>query len=242
MPIPLVIVVVLAVVAMFIWQRLRMRQVVAQNQDKAFGSVADRLGMRVEEGDPNTNLLLFVEKAGNYKRTLKASGQPYAHAGSFALMDGVEKSEYLVYRRITHSFGCYLELKLRQPILPIEVVLRNPNPYLIPNQDLLGRPDFREMQCGDPAIDAQFIIRSADARTVAAVVPALQILAPQLFVHLAGEGDQLWINLTRMALPYFAAAVEEYMLAIETAACGIEGLPLPARLAIPTGQPQALTR
>jgi len=116
MPMPLVLVIVIAVIAMAIWQRLRLKQSLAQNEDKNFGSVADRLGMRVEAGDPNTNLLYFMQQRGSYKRELRASGQPYAHPATFVVMDGVEKTNYLVYRRITHSYGCYLDVKLQQPV------------------------------------------------------------------------------------------------------------------------------
>ncbi|MGC4069417.1 MAG: hypothetical protein QM784_33150 [Polyangiaceae bacterium] len=136
MPIPFVIVIVIAVVGLFIFQRMRLKESLAQNQDKNFGAVADRLGMRVEEGDPNTNLLFFMEKRGNYQRSLRASGQPYAHPSSFVVMDGVKTNEYLVYRRITHSFGCYLDVKLKQAVPPFEVILRNPNQYLDPESGL----------------------------------------------------------------------------------------------------------
>jgi hypothetical protein len=175
-----------------------------------------------------------MEKMGNYKRTLRASGQPYAHAASFAVMDGVQSSDYLVYKRTTHSFGCFLDLKTQQTVAPFEVVLRSPNQYLIPNQDFVERAELRETPSGNPAIDSQFVIRAADAKTATALVPALQILATQLFVHLAGEGTQIYSSFTRTALPYLSGAAEEYMLGIETAACAIEGLPLPARIGAPS--------
>jgi hypothetical protein len=240
MPIPIVIILVVAVVALFIYQRVRLKQGLAENQDKAFGAVADRLGMHVEVGDPSTNLLYFMEKMGNYERELRASGQPYAHPASFQVIDGVKKQDLIVVRRVTRTYGCFLQLKLRVQIPPFEVVLRNPNQYLIPTQEMAERPELREMPSGNPAVDAQFVIRTADPRTAASLAAALQILAQQLFVHLAGEGDELWVNITRMGLPYFAAAPEEYMLAIETAACALEGQPLPARLAIPQAQAKAL--
>jgi hypothetical protein len=240
MPIPFVIVIVIAVVGLFIWQRMRLKESLAQNQDKNFGAVADRLGMRVEEGDPNTNLLFFMEKRGNYERSLRASGQPYAHPASFAVMDGVKTNEYLVYRRITHSFGCYLDAKLKQSIPPFEVVLRHPNQYLIPNQDFGARTELLETPTKNAALDAQFVIRSAEPRIASLLAPALQVIAQQPFVHLAGEGNQLWINFPRMALPYFASAAEEYLLLLETAACAIDGLPLPARLSASTASTRAL--
>jgi hypothetical protein len=240
MPIPVVIVLVIAVIALFIYQRVRLQQGLAQNQDKTFGAVADRLGMRVEEGDPNTNLLYFMEKMGNYQRELRASGQPYSHLASFRVIDSVKKQDLIVVRRVTRSYGCFLQVKLRQQVPPLEVVLRNPNQYLIPTQEMAERTELREVSSGDPTIDAQFVIRTADPRIAPFLVPALQILSQQLFVHLAGEGDELWINVTRMGLPYFAGAAEEYMLAIESAACAIEGVPLPARLAVPAAPTKAL--
>lgn len=239
MPIPLVIVVAIAVVAMLIWQRMRLRQSLAQNGDKNFGVVADRLGMRVEEGDPNTNLLYFMEKMGNYERSLRASGQPYAHPGSFVVLDGVKTSDYLVYKRSTHTFGCFLDVKLKQTVAPFEVVLRNPNQYLVPHQDFSERSELRETPSGNATIDGQFVIRASDAKLAATLLPALQILATQPFVHLAGEGNQIWMSFTRMALPYFSSAVEEYMLALESAACSVEGMPLPARIGSQTSQLQA---
>ncbi|MGC4069416.1 MAG: hypothetical protein QM784_33145 [Polyangiaceae bacterium] len=86
------------------------------------------------------------------------------------------------------------------------------------------------------------MIRSAEPGIASLLAPALSVIAQQPFVHLAGEGNQLWITFTRMALPYFASAVEEYMLLLETAACAIDGLPLPARLAAPAAPTQALPR
>lgn len=225
---------------MLIWQRMRLKTSLAENQDKNFGSVADRLGMRVVEGDPNLNLLYFMQQRGDYKRQLRAAGQPYAHAASFIVMDGVETSEYIVYRRITHSFGCFLDVSLEKSLAPFEVVLRNPNQYLIPLQGMDERGELSETPSGDANVDAQFVIRTADPKTAVSLVPALQILSSQLFVHLAGEGNRLWMSLTRMALPYFASAAEEHMLALETAASALDGRPLPARIAAPAAPPKAV--
>ena len=240
MPLPLVFVLVIVVLGLFIFQRMKLKQGLAENQDKNFGAVADRMGLRVETGDPNTNLLYFMEKMGNYDRELRASGQPYAHIASFLVKDGVKKQDLIAVRRITRTYGCFLQLKLRQPIAPFEVVLRNPNQYLIPTEDMAERVDLQEAPSGNPTVDAQFVIRTLDPRVAAALVPALQILSAQLFVHLAGDGDELWVNVTRMGLPYFSAAPEEYMLAVETAACALEGLPLPARMAVPGAPAKAL--
>jgi hypothetical protein len=237
MPIAFVVVVVIAAVVLLVFQRMRLQQGIAQNQDKDFGAIAARLGLRVEVGDPSTNILYFMEQMGNYERELRASGQPYAHPVAFRLVDSVKSQDFVAVRRVTRTYGCFLQLKLRKQIPPFEVVLRSPNQFLIPTRDLAERTELRDALSGDTSVDAKFVIRAADPLLAPLLAPALAVLAQQLFVHLAGEGDELWINVTRMGLPYFSAAPEEYLLAIETAACSIEGLALPARLGVPAMPP-----
>jgi hypothetical protein len=223
-------VVVVAIVGLSIWQLLQRKKSLAENQDKTLGSVAERLGLNVIEGDPNQNLYFFVERHGDYQRQLRAQGTPYGRDAFFTLMDGVKKSEYLIYREIVHSFGCFLETVLQTPVAPFEVVLRKPNQYLPPHEGMEERSELREMPSGNADIDAKYRIRTTDPKVPPALVPALQILDQQVFMHLAGEGDRVWSSFTRGGLPYFAYAAEEFLLALETTACSLEGRPLPARV------------
>lgn len=226
MPPQLIVVIVVAVLAMVVWSRLRLKQGLAENQDKTFGAVADRLGLTVEAGDRNQNLLYFQQPSGDYQRQLRASGTPYGHRTFFTIVDGVATSEYVVYRRITHSFGCYLEVELATEVPTFEAVLRSPNEYLVPTQSLADEPGLNEV-----AGDAKFVIRASDAAVGKTLAPALELLGQQTFVHLAARKNRLWIAFTRMGLPYLSYAAEEYLLALETAACALEGKPLPARVA-----------
>jgi hypothetical protein len=225
-----IVVIVVAVLGLYGWQFMQRKKSLAENQDKTFGAVAERLGLQVLEGDPNQSLYFFVERHGDYQRQLRAQGTPYGRDAFFTLMDGVKSSEYVVYRRTVHSFGCFLETALQTQTTPFEVVLRNPNPHLPPHEGMEERPELREMPSGDAAIDAKYRIRATDPKVPPALVPALRILEQQIFVHIAGEGDRVWNSFTRGSLPYFAYAVEEYLLALETAACSLEGRPLPARV------------
>jgi hypothetical protein len=84
-----------------------------------------------------------------------------------------------------------------------------------------------------------FVVRSADPRVVPPLAAALQVLSTQLYVHLAGEGNRIWMSFARMGLPYFSSAPEEFLLALESAACALEGRPAPASLG---GAPATQTR
>mgnify|MGYP001326760918 CR=1 FL=1 len=230
MPLPLVVALVVVVLAMVVWQRMRLSQSLAENKDKTLGALAARLGLADEEGDPALNLMFFQQPSGDYQRQLRASGAPYGRKAAFILLDGVATSEYIVYRRITHSFGCFLDVELAREVARFEVVLRAPNEYLLPLQGMADDASLKEAKTGNPQLDGRYVVRTADPALAPLLAPALEVLGQQHFVHLAGQGNRVWSSFTRMGLPYLSYAPEEYLLALETAACALEGKPLPARL------------
>jgi hypothetical protein len=221
------------VLGLMLWQRRKLSTAIAANTDKSFGAVAQRLGLAITEGDPSLNLLYFQQPARDFQRTLSAQGQPYGRPARFTLIDGQKTSNYLVARKITTSYGCFLEVETQARLPAFELSLREPNQYLVPNLEFAERKDLSAASCGDAELDRLFVIRAADPRVAPALIPALKVLSTQLAVHMAGEGQKLWISLPRFALPYFAQGPEEFMLALESAACGLEGRPAPARLGMP---------
>jgi hypothetical protein len=233
---------IVAIALVFVlWSRRRVASAIASNGDKNLSAVALRLGLTVVEGDANTNLLYFMQPSADFSRRIRATGQPYGRPVELTIVDGRKTDEYIVARRITTTFGCFLEATTRVRLPPFEVVLRQPNQYLVPHQAFAGRPGMFEVPIGQPQLDAMFVVRSTDPRIGPALAGALSTLATHLFVHLAGEDTRLWSSFTRMGLPYFAQAAEEYLLALESAACGVEGRPAPARLGVPAltfGLPQ----
>ncbi len=216
-------------IAYAIWGRRRLAATLAENTDKTFGAIAARLGLTVSEGDATVNLLYFQQPNKDFKRTLRAAGQPYAHPASLTILDGKSTSEYLVMREITTSFGCFLELGSSATLPVFEVVLRSPNQYLVPNQQFAERAELVPVATGNAALDGLFSIRASDPRIAPALVPALELMSSMLYVHIACAGPRLYVSFTRFGLAYFASAAEEYLLALETAACALEGRPLPAR-------------
>jgi hypothetical protein len=218
---------------LMIWQRRKLSSAIAASGDKSFGAVAQRLGLAITEGDPGINLLYFQQPARDFDRTLSAQGQPYGRPARFTLIDGKKTSNYIVARKITTSYGCFLEVDIQVRVPAFELSLREPNQYLVPNLEFAQRADLNPASTGDPELDRLFLIRAADPRIAPALIPALKVLSTQLAVHMAGEGQKLWISFPRFALPYFAQGPEEFLLALESAACGLEGRPAPARLSLP---------
>jgi hypothetical protein len=225
------------VIGLLLFQRRRLSGALAANTDKNFGAIAARLGMRVTEGDPNLNLLYFQQPSGDFKRLLCAEGRPYGRTARLTVMDGQKTNEFIVARKITTSFGCFLEVETSVALPAFELSLRNPGQYLVPHLEFAERPDLATASCGDPELDRLFVIRAADPRLAAALVPALKLLSTQQAVHLAGEGQRIWMSFPRLSLSMLAFTPEEYQLALEAAACAVEGRPAPARLGV--GMPAA---
>jgi hypothetical protein len=221
------------VIGLMVFQRRKMSGAMAANADKTFGAVTQRLGLQITEGDPNLNLLYFQQPSGDFKRLLTARGQPYGRVSRLTIMDGQKTNEYIVARRITTSFGCFLEVETQANLPAFELSLREPNQYLVPHLEFAERPELTTVSCGNAELDRLFVIRAVDPRIAAALVPALQLLSTQHAVHLAGEGQRIWMSFPRMALAAFSYCPEEFLLALESAACGVEGRPAPAGLGAP---------
>ena len=221
------------VLGLFLYQRRKMSTTLAANTDKTLGAVASRLGMRVSEGDPNINLLYFQQPSGDFKRTFRAEGQPYGRVTRLTIVDGQKTNEYIVAKKITQSFGCFLEVTLGLRVHAFELSLRTPQQYLVPNLEFAERPELQTVSTGDPMLDQMFVVRSVDPQLAARLVPALKLLSTQHMVHVAGDGDRVWMSFPRFGLASLSYSPEEFLLALEAVACGIEGRPAPAGPARP---------
>jgi hypothetical protein len=231
-----VFVLIAVMVGVLLLQRRQISVTVAaaNTEDKTLGAMARRMGLQVTEGDPNLNLVYFQQPAGDFERSFAAQGSPYGRSVRFVLKDGQERNYRVVVRAVTSNFDCFLEAELQTGVPPFELSLRAPNQFMVPNLEFAERQELVTVPIADPTLEQLFVVRSADPRLVAALTPALRLLSAQHMVHLAGEGQRVWMSFPRMGLPSLSYAPEEFLLALETAACGLEGRPAPAGLGGPT--------
>ncbi|MGC4093336.1 MAG: hypothetical protein QM756_36680 [Polyangiaceae bacterium] len=227
------------VFGLMIYQRKKLSNAVAENADKSFGAVSQRMGLQVVEGDPNVNLLYFQQPMGNFKRTLTAQGRPYGRNARFMVIDGQKTSHYIVARTITTTFGCFLEVETPNNLPAFELCLRAPGQYFTPELEFADRPELHTASSGDPMLDQMFIVRAADVRMAPALIPALKLLSTQQVVHMAGEGQRIWMSIPRFGIAYITHVPEQLLLALESAACALEGRQQPASLGV--AQPMVAT-
>lgn len=212
----------------YLYMMRAQKALVAEHQDKSLRAVSTRLGLAVVSGDPELNLYYFQQPSSDFRRRVVLEGRPYGRPARLLLVDGQSTEERLFSRARTVSFGCFLEVACPAQFPPFEVCLRAPSEYLVPPPFLDDVAGLREVATGDTALDAAFRVLSTDPRLGPAIAPALRLLAGQAYAHLAGVAGTLTISYGRYALPHLAMAPEEQLLALETAACALEGRPAPA--------------
>ena len=212
----------------YLYMMRAQKALVAEHRDKSLRAVAERLGLALVDGDPDLNLYYFQQPSSDFRRRAVCEGRPYGRPARLLLVDGQSTEERLFSRVRTVSFGCFLEVACPVQLPPFEVSLRAPNEHLVPPVFLDDVPGLRDVATGDPTLDATLRVVSTEPRIGPLLAPALRLLAGQPYVHLAGITGTLTISYGRYALPYLAQAPEEQLLALETAACALEGRPAPA--------------
>ena len=208
------------VIGMLVFSVVMRRRGMAQTQHATLGSLAQRLGLGVVEGDPTLNLYYLSQPSGNYTRSLRLKGAPYGHQVDFDFTDGTRVQDFLVLVKTTTSWGCYLVVRVPIAFAEFEVTLRQPPQYLEAHPLL---PQLPEIGSGNPQVDATYRIQSNDPRLGPALAAALPQLSGKGYVHIVGQGNAVMIPVTRYGLSYFVHDAEAYLYVLETIASYLEG-------------------
>lgn len=207
------------------------RAVVGQKRRRAatthatLAAMAQRLGLAVIEGDPELNLYFLWHSDEDYRRNLCLEGRPFGRRLRWDFSDGQSIRDFVMVLEVTSSWACYLVADVNAQFPDFEATVRNPHPSLVPRRLHTTLP---EVATGDPQIDAQYRIATADPRWAPALVPALRLLANQQYVHMVGQAGVVMIPITKMGLSSFVEAAEQYSHALEVLACSLEGKQPPA--------------
>ena len=227
------------VVAMVIYTVVMRKRGMAATQHATVGSLAQRLGLQVIQGDSSTNLYYLSQPNRDYKRNIQLVGAPYGREVRWDLTDGTRSQDFLVAVKVTTTWGCFLVAKVAAHFPEFEITLESPNEYLVPERML---PYLPETMTGDPTVDAAYRVAVADPRWASQLVAGIRALTGELYVHIVGQGGVVMVPLTRFGLPYFANAAEKYLYCLEVLACTLEGKQPPATLAAPGAAPVGDTR
>jgi hypothetical protein len=204
-------------------------------------SLAQRMGLQIVEGDPETNVIQahvthnmarshtsrgLAGLVKNEKETrIRLEGAPYGRPTLFRFFARTVGANVAVARLVSKELDCRLSLRVGAPLPPFEILLRHPG-YGLKTRPELGLP---AQSFGDPDLDRRFVLTGADPRLGPALAPVVAGLTGHGYVHIQGQGDVIASRATEPAMMSAILALVETQLALEHMANVFTGPVAPRR-------------
>jgi hypothetical protein len=214
----------------------------AENSQYRLGSLAQRLGMAIVEGDPMFNLFVTnrwqdlgqaTSKVGwsptidRPEIRVRLAGSPYGHPAELTYYDRLETQDKILERVVKRWFDARLSVATTAAFPDFELVLRTPGQYVEPTEQFA----LPAQSLGDATLDRQFRLKCADARLGPAIAPVLGPFMPLGYVHVVGQGGKIAFVMTEYGMPVALYSIEAVLLVLESMACVFEGRPPPGAYA-----------
>ncbi|HEU0036290.1 MAG TPA: hypothetical protein VFQ53_37010 [Kofleriaceae bacterium] len=215
------------------------------------GELAQRLGMRLVEGNPEFNLATMsvqpgVQNLGSAKGFMRSMvvGQVGGKLGEFKLqMTGQPygaNAELVLYCKQDYKPGfaqnvttTWSDLRLtvhaRCRITPFDLRLRAPMTGLearLRDDD----PRMPPQQLNDAVLDRRYILESFDPNAGRYVAGLLAPLGQSAYVHIVGGGSQVSFVMTPNSVNASAFMLEQILHVLVSIAATFEGTPVPGAL------------
>jgi hypothetical protein len=200
------VVVILMIVA-FAYTYFRRQQGYKKVQEQyghlTAGGVAQRLGLTLQSGEPDLNLMLafaqhaqakdvkeggFLSKSSQKETRIVMSGRPDGRDTIFVYGQSTEKAADLGGTKVTRKLEFHLTTAVNAPFDEFEVFLRKAPMAGLEVKGVLAYPD---QKIGDAELDQLLIFRSRNPALGASLKEILRPLAKQSYLHLVGQHGQI---------------------------------------------------
>ncbi len=215
-PIQVLVIPILAFVVIGVMAVLRKRQMAKADETYAqyrAARLAERLGLRLVEGDPDYNLFIRqASAAGDAKVTdyrakhieVRMEGESGGLPAQLAYIYRVEQETHgRTVKRKTWD-RCSLSVRTRQPFPPFEVASRKP-----PIGTIVREQDLPEASTGVAAVDGAYVVATHEpgmAQLLGQVLHGYQTFA-NAGVHLVGDGQMVTFVMHEAKPPLLANAL-----------------------------------
>ena len=218
---PLVFAVV--AIAYTVAMRKRVGQTEAQHSGARAGEIAQRLGIDVVEGDPNTNFMyaraLTMKGSGVMPEVkIRLEGAPGGRHTAVYYYERADVKSGVLKTTHTTYIDARVVVAVHQAFPEFEIVLRDYGYFA----DQM-RPELRADPCttGDAQLDAQFQVKSTDARVGPVVADGLRNFLGWGFVHVIGKEGALTFKCTQ-ATTGFLGQTDQIQMAFNEMAESLE--------------------
>jgi hypothetical protein len=171
-------------------------------RDFLVADLAQRLGLRIVEGDPTLNMMQAhtkhnmrsaKDKAGGFLRNSKETrvvleGAPYGRPTRFLFDRYTEVAERIVARMVSGAFDCRLSLRVPLDLPAFEIVGRASVADRYRGIKAEAEWGLPPQSFGDRELDAKLALSSPDPRIGSYLAPAAGALVGHKYVHIRGQG------------------------------------------------------
>ena len=168
--------------------------------DLRMGELAQRLGLRIVEGDPALNMMqahtkhnmrMAKDKAG-FMRSSKETkvvleGAPYGRPTRFLFHRYTAVAERVVVQMVSGSFDCRLSLQVPADLPPFEIVSRSGLGRRYMGIKAKAEWGLAPQSFGDADLDAKLALSSPDPRIGPFLAEVVRSLAGHRYVHIQGH-------------------------------------------------------
>jgi len=168
--------------------------------DLRVGELAQRLGLRIVEGDPALNMMqahtkhnmrMAKDKAG-FMRSSKETkvvleGAPYGRPTRFLFHRYTAVAERVVVQMVSGSFDCRLSLQVPADLPPFEIVSRSGLGRRYMGIKAKAEWGLAPQSFGDADLDAKLALSSPDPRIGPFLAEVVRSLAGHRYVHIQGH-------------------------------------------------------
>jgi hypothetical protein len=169
-------------------------------RDLRVADLAQRLGLRIVEGDPALNMMqahtkhnmrMAKDKAG-FMRSSKQTkvvleGAPYGRPTRFLFHRYTAVAERVVVQVVSGAFDCRLSLQVPVDLPPFEIVSRSGLGRRYMGIKAKAEWGLPPQPFGDADLDAKLALSSPDPRIGSYLAPVVGPLAGHRYVHIQGH-------------------------------------------------------
>jgi hypothetical protein len=231
----------LVVALLLLWAVLGRRMVRATDgrcADHRLAAVAQRLGLRIVEGNPELDLFQaqathdmaagqltggrIARFMGDREKETRArlEGAPYGRPTQLVFRSYTKYQDRVPVGMVTSDVEFRLSVELPVEIPPFEIVLRKAGAF-----GVKARPEWHlpRQSFGDPEVDARLVLRCPDPRLGPRLSPVVGGLASHGYVHIQGQGRVISSLAEEDATMHAAFDLEQTQVVLEHMANALAG-------------------
>lgn len=180
---------IVGVVALMIWQHKQRGKIQQQTADYQAGAIAQRLGIRVEKGDPNTNL--FVNQGGlaTQKYDVLLRGERHGVPIEIVYFKEVWVEQHIMSATRHRTWQGQLTARTNARFGHFEVTLRQPQQW---NRvrSFFSQP-MQELPTGNGRTDSMLRVTGDNPQIASALGGLLEPLTRLNYVHVIGRDGEV---------------------------------------------------